>query len=99
SQSSLDEAKYRPDQKPLPHGPDKTAPFANVGHGPDSGKDPSGRSHGPTGETAPIVRQTDRAIVANGETGPHAGKRPQAPGGARASGQTGARSCSHEKAN
>jgi hypothetical protein len=90
SQSSLDEAKYRPDQKPLPHGPDKTAPFANVGHGPDSGKDASGRSHGPNGETAPIVRQTDGAIVANGETGPHAGKRPQAPGGARASGQTGA---------
>jgi hypothetical protein len=90
---SLDESKYRPDQKPLPHGPDKTAPFANVGTELNSGKDASGRLHGPGGETAPgkrAPRHTDGASVANAETGPDVGKRPNGPGGAVASEQTGA---------
>jgi hypothetical protein len=89
-QSSLEGAKHRPDQKPFPHGPDKTAPFANAETGPHAGKDPSGTTHGSGGETAKLPRQTDAAIVANGETGPDTGKRPHGPGGAIASGQTGA---------
>jgi hypothetical protein len=79
-QGSLDGAQHRTDQKPLPHDPDKAAPFANGKTEPDSGKHAPGAPHGPGG------------AFASGETGSDSGKHalagPQSPGGAFANGKT-----------
>ena len=80
-QGSLDGAQQRPDQKPLPHGPDKRPPLVNGEPAPDGGKHAPGESHGPGGASA------------SGETGPDGGKHalggPHGPGGAFANGEAG----------